>query len=148
MAVGIAAVVALTALGEGAREYVVQEFMSLGSNLLIVLPGKVETSGGMPWGSTTHDLTIGDFREVTRRIPGVRRAAPLVTGTETVRFGNRGRSVVIMGSTADMLEVRRLEVAAGKFLRRVIPTPVGPRSSSGSRWCGSCSAVRTRWARS
>ncbi len=116
VAVGIAAVVALTALGEGAREYVVQEFMSLGSNLLIVLPGKVETSGGMPWGSTTHDLTIEDFREVARRIPGVRRAAPLVTGTETVRFGNRGRSVVIMGSTAEMLEVRRLEVAAGRFL--------------------------------
>ncbi len=116
VAVGIAAVVALTALGEGAREYVVQEFMSLGSNLLIVLPGKVETSGGLPWGNTTHDLTIEDFREVSRRIPGVRRAAPLATGTETVRFGNRSRSVVILGTTAEMLEVRRLEVGAGRFL--------------------------------
>jgi putative ABC transport system permease protein len=125
VAVGIAAVVALTALGEGAREYVVQEFMSLGSNLLIVLPGKVETSGGLPWGNTVHDLTIADFREVTRRIPGLLRAAPLVTGTETVRFGNRGRSVVIMGSTAHMLEVRRLEVASGRFLSASDPDAGG-----------------------
>jgi putative ABC transport system permease protein len=43
VAVGIAAVIALTALGEGARQYVVQEFSALGTNLLIVLPGKVET---------------------------------------------------------------------------------------------------------
>jgi len=116
VAVGIAAVVALTALGEGARGYVVREFMSLGSNLLIVLPGKVETTGGMPFGGTTHDLTLDDFRELERRIPGVARAAPLATGTETVRFGGRGRSAPVIGSTAELAAVRRLEVASGRFL--------------------------------
>jgi putative ABC transport system permease protein len=116
VAVGIAAVVALTALGEGARLYVVKEFMSLGSNLLIVIPGKVETTGMMPFGGTTHDLTIDDFRELSRRVPGVVRAAPLATGNETVRFGNRGRSVAVIGSTAELMEVRRLVVAAGRFL--------------------------------
>jgi len=45
VAVGIAAVVALTALGEGARQYVIQEFTSIGSNLLSVIPGKTETTG-------------------------------------------------------------------------------------------------------
>ena len=116
VAVGIAAVIALTALGEGARRYVVQEFMSLGSNLLIVIPGKVETSGMLPMGGTTHDLTIDDFRELSRRIPGVVRAAPLASGNETVRFGNRGRSVAVLGTTAEMQEVRRFEVASGRFL--------------------------------
>ncbi len=116
VAVGIAAVIALTALGEGARLYVVQEFMSLGSNLLIVIPGKVETSGMLPMGGTTHDLTIEDYRELSRRIPGVVRAAPLATGNETVRFGNRGRSVAILGTTAEMQEVRRFEIASGRFL--------------------------------
>jgi putative ABC transport system permease protein len=48
-----------------------------------------------------------------------------VTGTETVRFGNRGRSVVIMGSTADMLEVRRLEIASGRFLSASDPDAGG-----------------------
>lgn len=116
VAVGIAAVVTLTALGEGARQYVVREFMSLGSNLLIVLPGKVETTGGLPFGGTTHDLTIDDYREVMRRIPNLARSAPLATGAETVRFGSRGRSVAILGTTADMLEVRRLEIGSGRFL--------------------------------
>jgi len=116
VAVGIAAVIALTALGEGARRYVVQEFMSLGSNLLIVIPGKVETSGMLPMGGTTHDLTLDDFRELARRIPGVVRAAPLATGNETVRFGNRGRSVAILGTTSEMQQVRRFELASGRFL--------------------------------
>ena len=116
VAVGIAAVVALTALGEGAREYVVREFMSLGSNLLIVLPGKLETTGGIPFGGTTHDLTIDDYREIGRRVPGVLRSAPLATGAETIRYGSRARSVAILGTTADMLEVRRLEVGSGRFL--------------------------------
>jgi putative ABC transport system permease protein len=125
VAVGIAAVVALTALGEGARGYVVREFMSLGSNLLIVLPGKVETTGGMPFGGTTNDLTIDDFRELARRIPGVVRAAPIATGTETVRYGGRGRSAAVIGTTAELLEVRRLEVASGRFLAPVDPEAGG-----------------------
>ena len=60
VSVGIAAVIALTALGEGARQYVVQEFSALGTNLLIVLPGKVETTGMMPFGGVVNDLTIDD----------------------------------------------------------------------------------------
>ena len=116
VAVGIAAVVALTALGEGARQYVVQEFSALGSKLLIVLPGKVETTGMMPFGGVINDLTIEDYQAVTIRIPQVLRAAPLATGEETVRYGGRSRAVPVIGSTSDLLEVRRLQVAAGQFL--------------------------------
>ncbi len=46
--VGVAAVIALTALGEGARRYVTREFASLGTNLLMVMPGRNETTGGFP----------------------------------------------------------------------------------------------------
>jgi len=116
VAVGIAAVVALTALGEGARRYVVQEFTSLGSNLLIVIPGKVETTGVLPFGGTTNDLTLDDYRAVATRLPMVARAAPLATGTETVQWRSRGRAVPVLGTTAELLEVRRLEVGAGRFL--------------------------------
>ena len=116
VAVGIAAVVALTALGEGARRYVIQEFSSLGSNLLIILPGKVETTGMMPFGGVVHDLTIADFSAVASRVPGVVRAAPLATGEEKVRYGGKSRSVPVIGTTADLLEVRRLRVGAGQYL--------------------------------
>jgi putative ABC transport system permease protein len=116
VAVGIAAVVALTALGEGARQYVVQEFSALGSKLLVVLPGKVETTGMMPFGGVINDLTIEDYQAVEMRIPQVLRAAPLATGEETVRYGGRSRSVPVIGTTNELLEVRRLQVAAGQYL--------------------------------
>jgi putative ABC transport system permease protein len=115
VAVGISAVVALTALGEGARRYVVDQFVALGSNLLIVLPGKVETTGAAPFGGVTHDLTIADFRAV-ERLSRVRRAAPMVVATDTVHFEDRGRAVPVLGTTADFAKVRTLEIASGEFL--------------------------------
>ena len=63
MAIGVAAVVVLTALGDGARRYVVNEFSSLGTNLVIVLPGRSQTGGFNPGNaitSTPRDLTIDD----------------------------------------------------------------------------------------
>ncbi len=116
VAVGISAVVALTALGEGARRYVVQEFTSLGSNLVIVMPGRVETTGAMPYGGVTHDLTIEDAAAIAQRVAGVVRTAPVSVATETVRFGDRGRSVPIIGTSADYRFVRQIQVAAGRFL--------------------------------
>jgi putative ABC transport system permease protein len=115
VSIGIAAVIALTALGEGARRYVRQEFMALGSNLVIVLPGKVETTGAAPFGGVTHDLTLDDFTAISR-MPGVRKAAPLAVATETVTRGDRGRAVPILGTTADFLHVRHVEVVSGDFL--------------------------------
>ena len=118
VAIGIAAVIALTALGEGARTYVVGEFMSLGTNLLIVVPGKAETTGGMPMpvGGTTGDLTLQDFVALRERVPQVVQAAPIATGTESVRFGGRSRAVPVLGTTAELAAVRRIEMAAGRFL--------------------------------
>jgi putative ABC transport system permease protein len=115
VAVGISAVVALTALGEGARRYVVDQFVALGSNLLIVLPGKVETTGAAPFGGVTHDLTIDDFRAL-ERLSRVRRAAPMVVATDTVHFKDRGRAVPVLGTTSDFAKVRTLEIASGEFL--------------------------------
>ncbi|GLH71140.1 ABC transporter permease [Geothrix rubra] len=115
VAIGIASVLALTALGEGARRYIVDEFASLGSNLVIILPGKVETTGGMPFGGVTHDLTLEDHAALAR-LGRLRRTVPLAVATETLRFQGLGRSVPVLGTTAEYLEVRRLRMAAGSFL--------------------------------
>lgn len=115
VAVGIAAVVSLTALGEGAMEYVLREFATLGTRLVIVIPGKVETTGAAPFGGTVRDLTLEDLQAVAR-LEGVRGAAPLVFATDTVRFGGRGRAVPVLGTTSELVGVRHLAVAAGSFL--------------------------------
>jgi len=135
VAVGIAAVVALTALGEGARRYVTDEFMSLGTNLLVVIPGKAETTGGMPMpsGGVTRDLTLGDLRAISARQALVAHAAPLATGVEEVRFGALGRSVPVLGTTAELAPVRHLVVSSGRFLTPGDPDRGGAEAVLGSK---------------
>ena len=88
VAIGVAAVIVLAALGEGARRYVMGQFESLGSNMLAVVPGKTETTGMAAFASvTTRDLTLGDVEALRRRLPEARRVAPIAMGSETVAFG-------------------------------------------------------------
>lgn len=117
MAVGVAAVVVLTGLGEGARRYVADEFAALGTNLLIVLPGRTETTGGAPpmTGETPRDLTLDDALALTRS-PAVRRVAPMVVGEATVARPGRSRDTAVLGSTTAFFEVRRLRMERGRIL--------------------------------
>jgi putative ABC transport system permease protein len=116
VAVGVTSVVLLTSLGEGARVFVTGEFASLGSNLLIVMPGKVETTGfAPPIGGAPHDLTLDDA-EALRRLPGVRRVAPMAIGSATARAGDLTRDAIVIGATAEWREVRRIEMGQGRFL--------------------------------
>ena len=127
MGIGVASVVLLTSLGEGARLYVTDRFMSLGSNLLIVVPGKTDTTGiAMVVGRSPRDLTLQDAEAVLRFCPRVRRLAPLAVGTGRVAYGARRREITVFGSTADLLQVRRLNVAAGRFLPRIDPDRSAP----------------------
>ncbi len=115
--IGVASVILLTGLGEGARRYITGEFASLGSNLLIVVPGKTETAGFAPLVSTApHDLTREDAQAILQRVPALRRVAPLIVGTAAVRAGDRSREVTVVGTTREMLEIRHLKMSAGRFL--------------------------------
>jgi putative ABC transport system permease protein len=117
VAIGVAAVIILTALGEGARRYVIDEFASLGTNLLIVLPGRVETTGGLPgFGGVPNDLTLEDADSLRRRVPAARLTAPVSMGPETVSYKQRSRQVPVLGTTHEFLEVRELEMSQGRFL--------------------------------
>ncbi|HXK11536.1 MAG TPA: ABC transporter permease [Vicinamibacteria bacterium] len=142
VAIGVAAVVTLTALGEGARLYVVGQFASIGTNLVIVVPGKTETTGGMPgMGGVPNDLTLEDARAVLRGVAEVEKAVPFVIGTETLAFQERRRQVAVFGSTSDALEVRRLTVAGGRFLpplewERTSPVTVLGRTAAGELFPG------------
>ncbi len=117
VAIGVAAVVMLTALGEGARRYVIDQFASLGTNLVIVVPGKTETTGALPgFGGVPNDLTLDDAEAIRRQVREVRNVAPVSMGTERVSFGERNRQVMIVGSTYELLEVRELGMGSGRFL--------------------------------
>lgn len=117
VAIGVASVVLLTGLGEGARSYVTGEFASLGTNLLILLPGKTETLGAAPMVSKApNDLTLADVEDLDRRIPRIRRIAPLVLGSATAAHGDLRRDALVIGTTSAMLDVRKLRMGTGRYL--------------------------------
>lgn len=119
IAIGVAAVVALTAVGEGARRYVSGEFADLGTNLLIVVPGRTDTAGaglqGMLIGETARDLTVGDAQAI-ERTPRVSRIAPIVVGSGTASWRARARETTVLGTSAAMTGIQGWELAGGRFL--------------------------------
>ncbi|MEJ1380609.1 MAG: ABC transporter permease [Candidatus Sedimenticola sp. (ex Thyasira tokunagai)] len=123
MAIGIGSVVVLTALGEGARRYVSNEFSGLGTHLLVVMPGRTETTGAAPplVGGTPEQLTLGDALAL-KRSSAVRLVAPIVIGSAPVSYRQLEREITVMGSTAELLPVRNLEMALGEFLPQEEPT--------------------------
>ena len=117
VAIGVAAVILLTSLGEGARLYVSQEFQTLGSNLLIVIPGKTETTGSFPvFGGVPHDLTLDDARALERGIPSLSKLAPFILGTARARYEGRSREIPVAGTTADFQGARSLTLQSGRYL--------------------------------
>jgi len=118
MALGVAAVVVLTALGDGARRYIINQFSSIGTNLLVVLPGRAETSGAFPGavlGQTPRDLTLKDA-ELLGRLPQVKRYAPLNVGEAELSAANRLREVTVLGSNANLIPIRHMQLAQGRFM--------------------------------
>ena len=115
--IGVMAVNLLTGLAEGARGFVIGEFSLLGRNTLIVLPGRKETSGGMPpiTGLATRDLTLQDAQAIAR-LPSMRRVAPLQAGQVEVAVGNRNREAFTLGTTHEFFPMRQLQVIQGQAL--------------------------------
>jgi len=135
LAIGVASVVAVTTLGEGARRYVAERFGALGTNLLIVLPGRSETVGAMPGmllGRTPRDLVLEDALALARSA-AVRRVAPIVVGAGDARAAGRRREVPVLGATADFARVRNLALAQGRFLPEDDPRHARPVAVLGAR---------------
>lgn len=116
IAIGVAAVILLVSIGEGARRYVFDAFTQFGTNILSVTPGKARTTG-IPGvlGGTTRKLTIDDA-EALARVEGVELAQPQTIGLARVEAAERARRVMVYGSTAEFLRVLGADVARGAFL--------------------------------
>lgn len=117
IAIGVVAVNLLTALGEGAKSFVLEEFNLLGRNTLIILPGKKETTGGMPplTGESPRPLTLKDAQFISR-LSGVKSVAPIVMGNLEASYAGKIREVLTIGSSRDFFAIRQLSVAQGQIL--------------------------------
>ncbi len=120
MSIGVAAVVLLTALGDGARRYVVDEFSSIGTNLVIVFPGRSETGGFNPANlvtSTPRDLTVEDAVSLLR-LPDVKRVSPILVGTTEINAAGKLREAMLVGTNDDFFAVRHLNLSLGRPLSK------------------------------
>jgi ABC-type antimicrobial peptide transport system permease subunit len=112
--IGVAAVITMIAIGGGAQQRVEEQIKSLGTNIMLVLPG-AQTTGGVRLGAQTgQTLTEEDARAIAADVPEVQAAAPsLRTGAQVVA-ANANWSTSVMGTTPEYLEVRDWPLAAGR----------------------------------
>ncbi len=113
--IGVAAVVAILALGSGARQSIEAQLASMGSNLLIVRPGSRQVMGvALEAGAMTR-LTIEDANDIAASIPQVRRVAPAVQGRAQVAHGNKNWNTQVQGTMPEYAAIRASTPLVGRF---------------------------------
>jgi putative ABC transport system permease protein len=124
--IGIASVILLTSIGEGARVYILSQFTQFGTTLVGISPGRIETTG-LPGalGTTIHPLTLADAAAL-ERIRGVERVVPVVAGTAPVGQTGKTRHTFVYGVTAAAPDVWRMRVRGGRFLPASDPDQAAP----------------------
>jgi putative ABC transport system permease protein len=117
IAVGIAAVILLTSIGEGIHRFVLAEFSQFGTNVVGISPGRSAARGGAPTGLPTsvRPLTLDDARAL-ERVPGVIGVVPTAFGNAEAQARGRVRRTIVYGVSADALEVFNMRMAVGQFL--------------------------------
>jgi len=117
IAVGIAAVILLTSIGEGIHRFVLGEFTQFGTNVIAVHPGKTKTGGHPPSGlpSSARPLSLDDARSL-ERLPHVIAVTPIVRGNAEVEGNGRTRRTLVSGVNANLPRVFRSTVQSGQFL--------------------------------
>jgi putative ABC transport system permease protein len=116
--IGVAAVIATVAVGTGATRTIQQQIAGLGSNLIIVIPGSITSSGIRLGSGQALTLTESDARSIAAQCPAVAVAAPVVRQGQQVIGGNNNWATSILGVTPDYLTVRDLSVAQGTAFTR------------------------------
>jgi putative ABC transport system permease protein len=133
IAIGVGSVVLLTSIGEGTRQFMVDQFTQFGTNIVAIHPGKADTIG-IPGilGGTTNPLTLEDALAIAR-LPQVEHMVPVAFGSARVESEDRGRSVFVYGVTADVPMVWKFEVRQGTFWQDSDPRRASPSAVLGPK---------------
>ena len=114
--IGVGAVIAMVSIGMGVREKVQKSIASLGSNLLIVMPGATAPSGVRVAAGSTTTMTYKDAQAIAREIAGVSMVAPMVQRQYQAVYGGKNWITTMQGTTPEFLDVRNFELAEGNFI--------------------------------
>jgi len=111
--IGVGAVIAMVAVGAGATDRIQQQIASIGSNVIIVLPGSLTASGIRLGSGNAVTLTEDDARALAAECPSIAATAPTSRGSAQVVYGNNNWATSIQGTTLDYLAIRDLQIASG-----------------------------------
>ncbi|MGB9121602.1 MAG: ABC transporter permease [Candidatus Angelobacter sp.] len=111
--IGVAAVIATVAVGSGATQRVQQQIASIGSNVIIIIPGSMTSSGLHMGTGNAATLTESDVKDISAQCPEVAAAAPAVRGAGQIVYGDNNWATAILGTTPAYLTIRDVAVAKG-----------------------------------
>ncbi len=112
--IGVAAVIAMFAIGNGANEKISSTIASMGTNLLMVLPGSATSGGARQGSSSVPTLTLEDAEAIGQEITTVEDVAPVLNGSAQIVFGNANWATTVWGTTASIMNVRSWTLASGR----------------------------------
>ena len=112
--IGVAAVIALVSIGNGVKQDIEDSISSLGSNLLVVLPGAPRTPGARPSQGSMKSLKISDY-EAIAKLEGVKAASPMTNGSYVVIYQNKNWTTSVSGVNANFQDVNNWTMTSGRF---------------------------------
>ncbi len=113
--IGVAAVIALVSIGNGVKQDIQNSISSLGSNLLMVMPGAPRTPGVRPSAGSMKSLKVSDY-EAIAKLDGVKAASPMTNGSYVVIYQNKNWTTSVSGVNANYLDVNNWTMKSGRFL--------------------------------
>jgi len=113
--IGIASVIALVAIGQGAQNSIAKNIEAIGSNLILINPGSQRVGGISQGGGSAQSLTIEDADAIKNEISGVSAVAPSITKRFQITAGGNNTNTQIVGTTEDYLTVRNVTIDSGTF---------------------------------
>ena len=113
--IGVAAVIALVSIGNGVKQDIQNSISSLGSNLLMVMPGAPRTPGVRPSAGSMKSLKVSDYEAISK-LDGVKAASPMTNGSYVVIYQNKNWTTSVSGVNANYLDVNNWSMKSGRFL--------------------------------
>jgi len=114
LVIGTAAVIALIAVGDGARERLMAQIRNLGSNLIVITPGSRTVGAARLATGSRQNLTVEDAAAIAQEIPSLELAVPVVHGAAQVVAGNANWAATVVGADQDFLRAREWPIADGR----------------------------------
>jgi putative ABC transport system permease protein len=120
MVIGVGAIVLLVSVGQGAKNYVLKEFEGLGTNLIVIQPGKSDkkTHFGPPVGAAQRKMTTADVTAIEKRAVNLEAVSGLVLGTVSVRYEDSISNITVFGTNEQFPQILTINIGAGEYFSR------------------------------